>query len=779
MFELDGEDANGVLTRERRSGGREGEIEPGQEGAAAQLRREQETGGAHPKQSKLDSEPYREQWKRLLAIYRYELERQADNRREMAVDEDMFDHIQWSAEEINAHQKRGQVPLVFNLIQTTINWVLGSQRRAPMDYKILPRRKEGAEAATRKDELLRHNRDENDSELQVALAYAEAVKAGVGWLETGEGDPADGPIVFDRYESWRNMLWDSRSRSHDMSDARYVARVKWLDIDLATALWPKRAGIIRASTEQRIMSAGRFMGGATEYGDDAMDYIEDDSAISGDVTTGGMALRQRVRCIEMWFKRPMTVEVVKGGDFHGELFDPWSEGHWAELQTGRATLVQRPREVVHVAVFTETGLLDLRRSPYRHNQFPFTPIWGYRRGRDGLPYGMIRGLRDIQRDLNKRASKALHYLNSGQLYVQEGSVEDLDETAEEANRPDGVVVWKKGYEKPEMRERADLADAHINLMSMDANMIQQVGGVTDENLGRKTNASSGKAITARQDQGALATSMFSDNLRSSLRKHGEKKLVNVEQFYTERQMFRITNARGNPEYVEINNGLPQNAIAMFKADFIMAEEDWRATTRQAQAEQLFELMGQLAQTAPQLVVQIIDLVIEATDLPKREEIVKRVRQITGVQDPDEDPNNPSPETQAQQAAAAKAQQLQERMMAADIAEKEGKAAKTQAEAARNWLGLRSDNLDQIQKAAQATLSIAGAPGVSAAIDGIMRAATAEAYRMGMANAEQAAPEPQQPMPPEMPNMGTPMTDPNAAPVDPAAVPPELAQQGAM
>lgn len=785
MFE-DSEKGADVLFRTRKAGGpRDGEVS-WNESAAATMQRSRNSDDARSRQSKLDMPEAMAQFRKLLAIYRYELERQYLNRREMAIDEDMYDHRQWTEEEIAILLERGQAPLIFNLIQTTINWVLGSQRRATMDYKVLPRRKEGADAAERKSELLRHNRDENDSDLATALAYSDAVKAGVGWLETGEGDPADGPIVYDRHESWRNMLWDSRSRAHDLSDCRYVCRSKWLDIDMAVALWPKREGIIRASTEQRIMASG-MQGGATEYGDDAMDFIEDDANISAEVTSGGAELRQRVRCIEFWFKRPMNVEVMRGGDFDRELFDPWSEGHWTELATQRATLVTRPREVMHVAVMTETGLLDLRRSPYRHNQFPFTPIWGYRSGRDGLPYGMIRGLRDIQRDLNKRASKALHYLNTAQVFVQEGAVDDIEELRNEAGRPDAMIVYRASHPAPEIRERPDLADAHINLMSMDAQMIQQVGGVTDENLGRRTNASSGKAITARQDQGALATSLFSDNLRASLRKHGEKKLVNIEQFYTDRQTFRITNSRGNPEYVEINNGMPQNAIALFKADFVLAEEDWRATTRQAQAEQLMELMGQLAATAPQLVVQIIDLVIEATDLPKREEIVKRIRQTTGVADPDEDPANPSPETIAAREAQAKAQAMQDRIMQAEASEKEGRAAKAQAdaekakgEAARNWLGLRSDNLDQIRQAVDTTLSIAGAPGVAAAMDGLMKAATEEAYRMGMANAEAAAPAPQAaPQAPDIAGMAQAMPEPSAAPVNPNAVPPEMAQQGAM
>ncbi|OOY20879.1 hypothetical protein BMI86_10255 [Thioclava sp. DLFJ5-1] len=666
--------------------------------------------------------------RRLIAIYRYELERQTDNRAQMSIDEDMYDHIQWTAEEIAELEARGQAALQFNLVQTTINWVLGSQRRAETDYKVLPRRKDGLKSAERKSELLRFLRDENDSAQEESLAFADAVKVGIGWLETGQGNAADGPLVFDRHESWRNMLWDSRAKKADLRDARYVARVKWLDHDIACAKWPDRQGLLSMSTEDAILT-----GTISDLGDDAMDAPEIDTTFGAmEVTSGGFDVRKRIRTIEMWFRMPVSVPVMSGGDFSREIFDPWSKGHWTELMEGRATLVERVREVVHYALMTEKGLLDVRQSPYRHNRFPFTPIWGYRRGRDGLPYGMIRGLRDIQRDLNKRASKALHALSTVRVTAEDGAVDDIEELREEAGRPDSVIVYKTGHPAPKIETDRQVADAHINLMSMDAQMIQQVGGVTDENMGRTTNATSGKAIVARQDQGQLATSLFFDNLRSAKRLHGTKKLINVEQFFTERMEFRITNARGNPDYVTINGGVLGDAIDMFKADFIIAEEDWRATTRQAQAAQLMELMQNLASTSPQIVIKTVDLLVESLDVPKRDEIVKRIRQITGVSDPDEDPNNPSPETQAAQAAAKEAQDMAKRTAEAELSKKEADAQKARADAARNWMGLRTDNVEQLMGAVKVAIELGGADAIGAAVDGIMKTSTDESIAMASA-----------------------------------------------
>jgi hypothetical protein len=693
---------------------------------------------------------------RLMGHYTRELERQTENRMHMAMDEAMYDHDQWTEEELAALAARGQAPIVFNLIQTSVNWVLGTQRRAPMDYKILPRHKDGLKQAEIKSQLMHHLRDVNRSEFAYAQAFADAVKAGVGWMETGQGDPEDGTIVFDRWESWRSMLWDSTATRMDLADARYVIRAKWLDLDLASALWPERRGILQAAADE--VRPGLLS--LDDLGDDPMDAqeIAHFDAI-GPANRHFDTDRRRVRCLEFWFKRIQpNAKIIRGGQFNGELLDEWSQGHWQELATGKATLVTRPREVVHCALLTDAGFLDLRESPYRHNRYPFTPMWGYRRASDNMPYGIIRGLRDIQRDLNKRASKALHHLSTTRVTVEEGAVDDIEELRDEAGRPDAVIVYKPNRQPPQIQTDTALAAAHIDLMARDAQMIQQVAGVTDENMGRKSNATSGKAIIARQEQGQLATFVFFENLRQARAIHGEKLLVNVEQFYTDEDEFRITDSRGNPQYISINNGDPNTAIANSKADFVIAEEDWRATARQSQAEELMDLMGKLAATAPQIVLQTLDLVVEALDVPKRDEFVKRIRQITGAEDPDADPENPTPEKQAADAAKAEADAMQKRAAEAELSEKEAKAAKMQAEAAKTAASLPTDQIAKLRAAFEAALAIAGAPAVAQAADQILLAAEA-----------QSAPPPAQDAAASMP--------PGAVPAPDQALPPE--QQGVL
>jgi hypothetical protein len=438
--------------------------------------------------------------------------------------------------------------------------------------------------------------------------------------------------------------------------------------------------------------------------------------------------------------------IMRGGQFNGELFDDWSPGHWNDLNNGFATLISRPRQVIHVALMTDAGLLDLRQSPYRHNRYPFTPLWGYRRARDGMPYGMIRGIRDVQRDLNKRASKALHHLSSTRVSVEEGAVDDLEVLRDEAARPDAVIVHKQGRPAPQIDNNTEIASAHIDLMSRDADMIQQIGGVTDENLGRRTNATSGIAIERRQDQGALSTSLFFENLRQSRQIHGEKVMVLIEMYYDKEEEFLITDARGNPDFKSINTpGDNDVSIAGHKAKFVISEEDWRASARQAQADALLDLASKLAATAPQMVVQILDLVVEAMDVPKRDELVKRIRQITGVDDPDADPNNPDQETIARKATAAAQAEMADRQAKAALADIEAKARKSNAEAAKAESAVGSDTIAKLKAAVEAALQVAGAPAVAAAADQILGQAMRAEAEAKLATEAQGQQPQQQPM----------------------------------
>lgn len=707
----------------------------------------------------LDSERNQNLHARLIGYYRQEIERQSENRFQMAVDEDYYDSIQWSEEEAQALKDRGQAPIVYNVIATSINWIIGSEKRGRTDFKILPREKEDTKQAELKTKLLKYLSDVNRLPFSRSRAFEDAIKVGIGWMEDGAQDEDDGEPIYSRYESWRNILHDSAGVELDGSDMRYIFRSKWVDVDVAKALFPGR----EAQIEAAVTEATFFGMSGTVDGDIAMDSIEYERSNYGISQSLSANKRKRVRLIECEFRMPERVKKLQGGAFKGEVYDENDRNHQYAVQNGYSVVTEKVMMRVHVAHMTINDMLWEGPSPYKHNRFRFTPIWCYRRGRDNLPYGIIRSVRDIQDDVNKRASKALHILSSNKVIMDEGALPEgvsMDDFAEEVARPDAIIVKRQGKELILNAER-ELAAPHLELMSRGINMIQQVGGVTDENLGRQTNAASGIAIQRRQDQGSLATNKPFDNLRLASQMQGELQLSLLEQFCDQQKTFRITNDRGTPDFHSINDGLPENDITRSKADFVISEAEWRATMRQSATDQLMEALSKMP---PQVGLAVLDLVVENWDLPNREEIAKRIRGINGMKDPDQ--QEPTPEDIAQQEAAAKQAQAQEAMFMAELnnknADTENKLAtadKSRASAdlaQRQAVGASVTAVGDAMVAAQAVITM---PTIARVADGIVQEAgwkdyggqTASGVPIGLPPPPAAQPMPPQAgLPPQQP-----------------------------
>lgn len=632
---------------------------------------------AEAKANPLDADQMVELHGILLGYYRQELERQAHNRAEQAMDAAYYDGKQLSDEQKAVLNARGQAPIAYNVIAQSVNWVIGSEKRGRTDFSVLPRNKADAKAAESKTKYLKYLSDVNLEPFSRSQAFADAIKVGIGWIERGAQDADDKEIIYQRRESWRNMLWDSAGTAIDNSDWRYCFRSRWTDEDVANAMFPDRGAVICNS-----VTDAATLGGSYDMldGDVAMDQAEAErTEVTGmmGVNGAGMVRRRRVRLIESWYRSPQMVSKVSGGMFHGEIYDPENAGHLAQVAAGAARINRKLEMRVRVAVMTTNGLLFEGPSPYKHNRFPFTPIWCYRYDSTGLPYGMIRNLRDIQDDINKRASKALAILSSNKVVMDENALPEgwtIEDFRNEVADPNAILLKKHGTEM-EIAVDRDLAPAHLELMHSNIQMVQQVAGVTDEQMGRHTNATSGKAILARQDQGSMTTAEPFDNLRLASQLDGELALSLMEQFVTEPMEFRITNLRGNPEFVSVNDGLPENDITRSQADFVISEQDWRATIRQAQHDQLVDMVQKLP---PQVSLVILDLVVDGMDnIQNRDEIVKRIRAMTGQKDPDQ--AEPTPEDlqaeqqkQQQDQMAQQAQQLQ-------LAEQQAKVGKLQAE----------------------------------------------------------------------------------------------------
>ena len=641
---------------------------------------------------KLDNEESRATLRRLLEWYYFEKERQSLNRLDMAMDCDFYDSLQWDPEDAAELRARGQMPLVYNEVAPMVDWLIGTERRSRIDWKVLPRTEDDVQSADIKTKVLKYVSDINRVPYLRSRAFADAVKAGVGWMDDGARDDPTQDILYSKYEDWRNVLWDSSSYELDLSDSRYLFRWRWVDEDVALLMFPDRANVIRQGTEEATRNTTDGWEEETWYTAHDLNNLKSGTIYAAGVGTFADAKRRRVKLIECQYRMPAQVKVVADGPMKGAVMHPQDRVLADAVGASGSMIVDRHMMRVHIAVFTESSLLAMGQSPYRHNRFSLTPVWCYRRSRDRLPYSVIRRVRDIQQDLNKRASKALFLLNTNQIIAEEGATEDWDNLRDEAGRPDGLIVHKAGR-RLEIKRDTDAATGQIQMMQLDSTNIQKSAGVAQENMGRQTNAVSGEAIKARQLQGSVVTTEPFDNLRYACQIQGEKQLSLTEQWYTEERVIRLTGSKGALEWVRINQPETQadgsvrylNDITASMADFMVAEQDYSGSLRQVMFDSLNAMATRLP---PEVALKVLTIAMEFSDLPNKDEIASAFRGMTGERDqskqmtPEEEQQA---QAQAQEQQAALQMQRESAVMAleeqrAKVREINARAAKLEAEA---------------------------------------------------------------------------------------------------
>lgn len=631
----------------------------------AEAARETE-GTGEPEVHPLDTDAAREEHRRLLAWFYHERDKQLENRLEQATDADFYDSLQWDPEDAAAVRERGQMPLVYNEIAPMVDWIIGTERRSRVDWSVLPRTEDDVDIADTKTKVMKYVADINRTAFARSRAFSDAVKVGVGWMDDGVRDDPTQDILYSKYEDWRMVLWDSASYEHDLSDARYIFRWRWVDEDVALMMVPDRAEQIRSAVEDAAVINTDF---------DDVDSESNLMSMQTNATEGIGNTRRRVKLIECQYRKPSRVHIVDDGPLQGSIFNE-GDPQAAYIRDRGGSLVDRVMMRVHTALMTETDLISLAPSIYRHNKFSLTPVWCYRRGRDRLPYGVIRRVRDMQQDLNKRASKALFMLNTNQIIADEGAVDDWNLARDEVDRPDGLIVKNQGKEFT-IRRDTDGATGQIQMMTLAAQSIQKSAGVSDENLGRQTNATSGKAIAARQLQGSVVTTEPFDNLRLATQVQGEKQLSLCEQFYTQRKAIRLTGTKGALEWVRINEPEEQmdgsiryvNDITASMADFVVSEQDYAGTMRNVMFESLNQMAGRLP---PEVALRLLTIAMDFSDLPNKDEIAESIRRLTGERDPNKE-LTPEEQAQEQQAMQQQAEMMQAQREAANLALQEQQA----------------------------------------------------------------------------------------------------------
>lgn len=526
-----------------------------------------------------------------------------------------YDGEQWTEEEKSTLEGNGQPAIVINKLSSKIDNIAGSEiaSRTRFFYRSRSGEKREEETARALSDVALYIAEKNDQGLEVSNMFKEGLVSGIAWLDTGVEKSEEGPSIFNRYEKSSDVIWDQNFKRADYSDARFICREKWLDLETCKLMFPKAYEKLTGQAQQSAAPKQFYQKAAFDV---HYQNADDNTHL----------------VVEVQFKQ--TEKSYKMTTPTGKVFQTFDK---------KIAYANRDYEVeesfksrVYVGYFSGDVLLDVKALPYNFNNFTLIPYIYKRDHRDGRPYGLLRAAIDPQRELNKRRSKAMHLLNTAQVIADIDAVDDPNLLAKEAARPDGVILKRPGKDLRIIRN-SDLAASQVNVMEQASRDIQEVIGLFDESIGKHSNATSGIAIHQRQRASAMNQMFAFDGLRRTKKLLGLRVLSMLRQFFSHQMVIQITDKLGASNAVQLNmpvtdeNGKPMtdengktlkhNDVSLGVFDILVEEVKDVLSSREMEVEQL-NLLIQAGVPVP------AKFLVNATSLKNKDEILQSIEQST-------------------------------------------------------------------------------------------------------------------------------------------------------
>ena len=455
-----------------------------------------------------------------------------------------YDSEQWTEDEITKLKKQKQAATVINRIKPKMDGLMGMEKANRTTVKSFARTPKHEKASTACTEAIRFVLQDNFYHQVRSAAWENGLIEGTMGVEVVVEPKDDDYRIKIRHLMWDRLIYDPHSRRKDFSDARYLGQVVWMDYDEAVAKYPDARDVLES-----------MQTGSVTY-DDQPRWMDN--------------TRRRVKIVEMYYRR------------NGE---------------------------VKYACFTRGGYCeDPKVSPYINEEGETE--WAYEFAslfvqRNGARYGAVRQYLDVQDEINKRRSKALHLMSVRQITLERGAVEDVNKARAELAKPDGVLEVTPGM-LIEVMKTNDMAQAQFNLLA-EAKMEIDAVGYNAAASGKDTRDMSGVALRTREMSAQTELGPMFDQLRHLDIRVYRKIWNRIRQYWKKEKWLRITDDENNLKWVGLNKPVTQGEALLTQAQ---AQGAPPQILQQLQAKiEQDPLMKEIISTENELAALDMDIVI--------------------------------------------------------------------------------------------------------------------------------------------------------------------------
>lgn len=448
--------------------------------------------------------------KTLKDLFKVSYEAFEESRIEEKQVRDLYHNRQYTEEQLNILSKRGQPSETFNVVKLFARLLVGYYSTVVNTVKVQPMQESDTLTALLLQDVVQYTFETNHFETEGDKIKLDGMLSGLmcvyeNVVNTNKKDNYGRPIrrIELSHVPSSEILLDPMSRKEDYSDARFIHRFKWVSEDYLRSILKENHS---KSKSEEIFSR--------------LDAYR--NHVNQEDTEFTMYYSNKFTGLYKQYDNYLLIHtvIVDNDD------KVWSIFWCCDEEISR-------KEVTYREV----------RFPYRIQRVHTSDRAEY--------YGLFREIIESQKAVNQALVKIQLMANSQKAFVQDGSVDDLDDFTDAFNRVNAVIPVKKlAGIKVESLSR-QVQEQYV-IIDKAFDRIQRVLGINDSFLGMAYASDSGRKVKLQQNATTLSLRYVTTKVEQMYRLLGWDIVNLVKQFYTASEVIRISDKSVGDRWIAIN-----------------------------------------------------------------------------------------------------------------------------------------------------------------------------------------------------------------------------------